>query len=232
MILWSVKKIDITEYAGPSEFVLILKICAIRILQHYYSKPVASVHQLSGDIELRRTVGHFAVADKYTVEIYKVCGIYTFEIEIVFPSVLLRCSKIHRIDTCRIICRNIWRIIRNRVIHVRILVLYVSEKLQAGWNGNLIHRRGVIITSDHLIINIFRRWEEPELPFSRKKGLCTLSISIHRHVICSASLRTDMLYGKVLIILLKLHGPDTSTSIPIRKCHYGKRICPVAIDFV
>ena len=207
VLLRPVHEMDIAEDARPSELVLVLEIRAIGVFEHDDSEPILPVLELVGDIELGGAVRDLAIADEGAVEIDEECRIHAFEVEIAAPAAPLLLLEVEDVGSRRVVRRNIRRIVRNRIVDVRVLLLHIPERLEGGRHMDGIERRGIIVLADEVPIDILRRWIDLQAPAvsGEQKG-CRAAAFIERHAVCAASLGADMLHRKILIVSFKLHG--------------------------
>ena len=85
-------------------------------------------------------MGNLTVAHKRLVDPHIKARIHPFKIQVhalVFFQIF--CRKGSAIQATRIVERDIWRIVRNRIKQIYILMAIVSVKLPAGRNRDFIH---------------------------------------------------------------------------------------------
>ena len=209
------QKINISEDAAHTEFILVFHIAAVTPFQHQYCQTVFAVLQNVCQVKFAGGTGNLTVADIFAVDPNIEAGINAFKDKICIGCIIFSfVVEIPHICTAGIILWYIWRIEREGITNISILMRVVPEILPYPGNRDgikLTHIKIVHVKFFFQIINAGKIFESP-VAVQQLESIGFFSIFyqiVHhfgcRNVVTSVRHRVFMQHMGIFIIFFNNH---------------------------
>jgi len=143
------ENIRVAENTGEAQFVLILEVRAHAPFQHEHVDLVVAAFDKIGRVELGLTVRDLREADELVVYIKIKARVHALEIDVVTLAFFLGDLYESLIMIGRVDIRHVRRIVRERIVHVRVLKMIVTVVLHARRHFDFRRGRSLIKVVRH-----------------------------------------------------------------------------------